>query len=137
MDLETALSSTKDTPWEISKVDHTQPGDVLRHVNRVAVLVRSPRQTQQADAPPELEPSPRAFAEHMAVTSVDTGPPVTDPDESPRIVIGRVNVEVIPPSVLQQSTASQRGPLTAASVSVIGPLGGGVPANRRLSLRYR
>lgn len=135
MDLEEALSPSKHIPREISNADHTQPSEVLRHANRVAVQVRSPWQAKQADAPPELEPSPPAFAEPMAITSVDTGPTIAD-ERSP-VVIGRVNVEVVPPSVSQPGTAPRPGPLTAASVSVIGPLSGGMLASRRLSLRYR
>jgi hypothetical protein len=61
-----------------------------------------------------------------------------DQPESPRVVIGRINVEVVPQSVPEATVAPSRSqPLTAASVSVIGPLGSGVSSNLRLSLRQR
>ena len=60
-----------------------------------------------------------------------------DRQESPRISIGRINVEVIRETAPDTTVATSPKPLTAASVSVIGPLGGGVRPNVRLSLRQR
>jgi hypothetical protein len=87
-----------------------------------------------------LRPNPpsRTFAEPTGPSSEDAGKPVDRVDEGPHIVIGRINVDVVPPPATQASAAAPRpGPLTAASVSVIGSLGGGIRPNLRLSLRHR
>lgn len=128
---------TKDTLAETPNADHLQPEGLRQYHRRGAAYDRSARQTQQLPDVPYLEPSPRVIAEHVGATLEDTNTPSYDVNESPRVVIGRVNVEVVPPSVIQPSTATQPGPLTAASVSVIGPLGDSASASRRLSLRYR
>jgi hypothetical protein len=100
-----------------------------------------PRRSAEA-GPPLLQPSPRAItlAQHRDAISSDAvesaGRP--DQDQGPRVIIGRINVEVVPPPAEPKtSTASRPGPLTAASVSVIGPLTGGIRSNLRLSLRHR
>jgi hypothetical protein len=57
---------------------------------------------------------------------------------APRVVIGRINVEVVPQKTPEATVSTAKpGPLTANSVSVIGPLRGRMPANLRLSLRQR
>ena len=128
---------TKDTLAETSNAGHLQPKGSRQHYHRGAAHAQSAWQTHQQPDAPDLEPSPRAFPEHGGAASEDASTPRYEVDERPRIVIGRVNVEVVPPSVTQPSTAPQPGPLTAASVSVIGPLGDGASVSRRLSLRYR
>ena len=98
-----------------------------------------PRRSAEAD-PPFLEPSPRAItlAQHRDAISPEAVESVGRPDQGPRVVIGRINVEVVPPPAEPKtSTASRPGPLTAASASVIGPLTGGIRSNLRLSLRHR
>src|SRR5262249_40763505 len=100
------------------------------------VLVRtSPvRRARPAD-PAWLEPLPRALDEP---TPGGTTTFSADAGEGPRIVIGRINVEVVPPPAAQPSTAAPRPrPLTAASASVIGPLSGDIRPSLRLSLRHR
>ena len=110
----------------------TEP-DQLK-LRRGDVDMRSVRSTRPVDSA-RLEPSPRALDEP---TPGDTATFSAEANEGPRVVIGRINVEVVPPPAAPPSTAAPRpGPLTAASASVIGPLGGGVPVDRHLSLRYR
>lgn len=79
---------------------------------------------------PRLEPlAPREGAMEFEAASA---PP------SPAVVIGRINVEVVPqPPAVATAPAARSGPLTAASVSVIGPLRTGVRPNLRFSLRQR
>ena len=98
-----------------------------------------PRRSAEA-GPPFLEPSPRAstLPQQRESVSPDAVESAGVPEQGPRVVIGRINVEVVPPPAEdKKSPAARPGPLTAASVSVIGPLAGGVRSNRFLSLRYR
>ena len=133
--------------WSISSTDATRehepiPGrpqtrSASRGVGYGVVRTRSLQQARQADSN-FLEPLPYALAEHIEQTPTGSSMSTGDAGESPRIVIGRINVEVVPAPAAQPRTAAPRpGPLTAASVSVIGPLGGGIRPNLRLSLRHR
>jgi hypothetical protein len=133
--------------WSISSTDATRehepiPGSsqtrsASRGVGYGAVRTRSLQQARQADSN-FLEPLPYALAEHIDQTPTGSSMPTADAGEGPRIVIGQINVEVVSPPAAPQSTAAPRpGPLTAASVSVIGPLGGGIRHDLRLSLRHR
>ncbi len=93
------------------------------------------------DASPQLlEPLPRTITTQQQRESISTDD-VTSPGEaepSSRVVIGSINVEVVSPPVEPKTSATTRsGPLTAESVSVIGPLSRGVRPNLRLSLRHR
>jgi hypothetical protein len=89
---------------------------------------------------PLLEPTPPQAPAASARTSAQdqTDAPEEVEDRGPRIVIGRINVEVIPatPEPLKTEPARPK-PLTAAAASVIGPLSNGVRSGRLLSLRYR
>jgi hypothetical protein len=89
---------------------------------------------------PFLEPAPPQTAAASARTSArdqDDAPEAVE-DREPRIVIGRINVEVIPATPEPAKTEPARPkPLTAAAASVIGPLSNGVRSGRLLSLRYR
>ena len=89
--------------------------------------------------PTRLEPTPRAILSPLRE-------PVSSEDfqssdrieQEPRVVIGRINVEVVPPAAETKTTAPPRpGPLTAESVSVIGPLSRRVGSSLRLNLKYR
>jgi hypothetical protein len=133
--------------WSISSTDairehepipgSSQTRSASRGVGYGVVRTRSLQQARQADSN-FLEPLPYALAEHIEQTPTGSSMPTADAGEGPRIVIGRINVEVVSPPAAPQSTAAPRpGPLTAASVSVIGPLGGGIRHNLRLSLRHR
>ena len=133
--------------WSIFSTDATRehepiPGSsqarsASRGVGYGAVRTRSLQQARQADSN-FLEPLPYALAEHIEQTPTGSSMSTGDAGESPRIVIGRINVEVVPaPAAQPRTTAPRPGPLTAASVSVIGPLGGGIRPNLRLSLRHR
>src|SRR5262249_20017991 len=91
-------------------------------------------------SPQLLEPSPRTVTPHQQRESISpddvTSSGETEP--SPQVVIGSINVEVVSPPVEPKTSATSRpGPLTAESVSVIGPLSRGVRSNLRLSLRHR
>jgi hypothetical protein len=98
--------------------------------------VRPVRSTRQVDVP-RLEPSAQRFPGPDEPPTGLTDTRAHPADEGPRVVIGRISVEVVPPPEQPTAAAPHSGPLTAASVSVIGPLGGGLPSDRRLSLRYR
>jgi hypothetical protein len=89
---------------------------------------------------PLLEPAPPQTAAASARTSARNQDDAPEPveDREPRIVIGSINVEVIPATPEPAKTEPTRPkPLTAAAASVIGPLSKGVRSGRLLSLRYR
>jgi len=91
-------------------------------------------------SPQLLEPLPRAIASQQQRESLshDGDASSDETERGPRVVIGRINVEVVAPPVEPKTSATSRpGPLTAESVSVIGPLSRGVRSNLRLSLRHR
>jgi hypothetical protein len=93
---------------------------------------------ERQDDVPSLEPSMRSLFDRDGLSFVDAKVLNSDKKESPRIMIGRINVEVVSQTATETRVAASRSaPLTAASVSVIGPLGGGVSSNLRLSLRQR
>ena len=123
--------ATPPDPSPFPSSDPVQPGELNE------VRPRAVRQAQQVDAP-SLEPSTRLLVDR--VEPLFEAAPVSGLDEvvSPRVVIGRINVEVVaPPAVEVPATPSRPGPVTAESVSVIGPLGGRVRSNVRFSLRQR
>ena len=89
---------------------------------------------------PLLDPTPRTFTSRQLREPMSSDPldRVDEREQEPRVVIGRINVEVVPPAAEPRtSTQSRNGPLTAESVSVIGPLTRHVQSGRRLSLKYR
>ncbi|HEX5732110.1 MAG TPA: hypothetical protein VF131_04665 [Blastocatellia bacterium] len=92
------------------------------------------------DGPPRLKPSPRAMPS-PALREPPSSEMLEAADRSerePQLVIGRINVEVVPPAgEPKTSTQSRNGPLTAESVSVIGPLRRRVHSSLRLSLKHR
>ena len=109
--------------------------DTIREASQVNVHTRSTRQKSEIDSP-RLEPKMPVFIDGVEPSPGDSAASSAAVDYGPRVVIGRINVEVVPPAVQQGTSAPRSGPLTAASVSVIGPLGG-IRPNMRLSLRYR
>jgi hypothetical protein len=134
---EWSISSTDATREHEPIPDSSQTRSASRGVGYDAVRTRSLQQARQADSN-FLEPLPYALAEHIEQTPTGSSMPTGDAGEGPRIVIGRINVEVVPAPAAQPRTAAPRpGSVTAASVSVIGPLGGGVRPSLRLSLRHR
>ena len=136
-DIERGASSTRNTRLEAPSASDSQSvGEPSKHSVGAAGM-RPGRHMAQAGST-RLEPSARALAErHPSRTEGDSSP-ASDVKEDPRIVIGRINVEVVPPPAAQASTtASRPGPLSAASASVIGPLDTGIRPNVRLSLRHR
>jgi hypothetical protein len=97
------------------------------------------RRAVEGDSP-LLEPSPRATILQTPQESISSGllEPAEKREREPRVVIGRINVEVVPPLAEPKTSAVSRpGPLTAESVSVIGTLTRSVRSSRRLSLKYR
>jgi len=91
-----------------------------------------------AGIPQRLEPVPRPAPDQEKPGSADAGPIEHEVPRAPKVTIGSIHVEVISEAPEPRTTAPARqGPLTAASVSVIGPLAGKIPSNRRISLRYR
>lgn len=132
------VTSPADTGTEAPSPASPQIHRGSRHFGRgSAVQTRSIRHARQADST-RLEPSARALDEHSEPAPMDSRRYTAGAGEGPRLVIGRINVEVIPPPAAPSSTAAPRpGPLTAASASVIGPLGGDIRPNLRLSLRHR
>jgi hypothetical protein len=117
----------------------TRPPDSLETraaTRQVSVHTRSVRQQIEVDSP-RLEPKTPAAVEHFESSNAEAAATSAATSQSPRIVIGRIDVEVVPPPASERvATAPRPKPLTAASVSVIGPLTG-VRPNLRLSLRYR
>jgi hypothetical protein len=84
------------------------------------------------------KPPNRILAEPTGPLPIEANASAAGIDAGPRIVIGRINVEVVPPPAAPASAAAPRsGPLTAASASVIGPLSGDIRPHLRLSLRHR
>jgi hypothetical protein len=125
-----------DRPEALSPGD-SQIGNASRQFGPSVVHTRSIRQGRQVDSP-RLEPPPQVFAEHFEPPPMDASVSTNEVGEGLRVVIGRINVEVVPPPTAQPSTAAPRsGPLTAASASIIGPLSGSIRPNLRLSLRHR
>ena len=130
-------SSTGGIHPEALSLGDSQTGNAWRQFGPGAVHTRSIRQARQVDST-RLEPWARALDEHSEPAPMDSSRYTAGTGEGPRLVIGRINVEVVPPPVVQPSMVVPRpGPVTAASVSVIGPLGGGVRPSLRLSLRHR
>jgi hypothetical protein len=114
-------SLTRKIPWPLNPPSATERS--------------SPREgsTQRLDFVPRPSPSPRVIE-----SGRDDNTAENPMDERPTVTIGSIHVEVVPTSVeTPPSTPTRPTPVTAASVSVIGPLSGRVPSNRRLSLRYR
>ena len=89
--------------------------------------------------PTRLEPTPRAILSPPREPASSEDFQSSDRiEQEPRVVIGRINVEVVPPAAETKTTAPPRpGPLTAESVSVIGPLSRRVGSSLRLNLKYR
>jgi hypothetical protein len=134
---ESSLTSTELGRLGTSDPDSLATYDTHLRAGQVTVHTRSARQAREIDSP-RLEPGAYPFAERFEPSPADASASTVEPHENPRIVIGRINVEVVPPPAAKQvTTASRTGPPTAASVSVIGPLSGGIRSNLRLSLRYR
>jgi hypothetical protein len=89
--------------------------------------------------PVTLEPPARSPVSRPAeASSAHVFAPVAVPETTPRVVIGRINVEVIPPPSERRVTQVEPSqPVTAASVSKIGPLRPTLRSNRLFSLRQR
>lgn len=88
--------------------------------------------------PPELVPYRPVLTTDVRTESDHDGAKEAAEDREPRIIIGRINVEVISAVTEPPKTEPFRPkPLTAASASVIGPLSSSIRASRLLSLRYR
>lgn len=121
------LTLPKQNPSETQ--DGAQPSIPLNAVRPRLISSDFPR-----DVPP-LEPSKHALADPDELPFAEATGSNTARQASPQVVIGRINVEVIPQT--EVTPKSRSGPLTAASVSVIGSLGRGVSSNVRLSLRQR
>jgi hypothetical protein len=136
-DGEGSVSSTGGIRQEALSPADSQIGSASRGFDPRVTHTRPIRQTREVDST-QLEPSPGAWAEHFKPPLERASEPSADAHQGPRVVIGRINVEVVPPPAAPPSTAAPRpGSLTAASVSVIGPLGGGIRPSLRLSLRHR
>lgn len=87
------------------------------------------RLTPAAPEPHGLQPRERA----------PDFPPPPRPADPPRVVIGHLDIEVVPsaPPAETGSAGAAPRPLTAAAISQIGPLGSGIRSNQLLSLRQR
>jgi hypothetical protein len=127
-----AAGSTRPDTWSSGSL---AIHDTIREASQVNVHTRSVRPESEIDSP-RLEPKMPVFIDGVEPSAGDSAASPAAVDHGPRVVIGRIDVEVVPPAVQQGTSAPRSGPLTAASVSVIGPLGG-IRPNMRLSLRYR
>ena len=102
----------------------------------LTVRRRSVRDIPQWDSTPRIEPSSPLFPDTLEAPVTETG--IARGDGDPRVVIERGNVDVVqPPVATETRSAIRSGPLTAASVSVIGPLGGHLASRMAFGLRYR
>ena len=142
-------------PEELSTPAARRPEAAFANEATTVALTDTPNARNSADAALK-DHSPASIAERSAGTSTQNVlkpvprlmEPAPQPDatsdvaggieENPRIVIGRINVEVIPPAAEVKTVESRPPrPITAESVSVIGSLARGIRENRRLHLRYR
>lgn len=126
------------TPVAVPSPGRSETQDVEQQIVRLD-NIRSRSALQKRPGPlPVLEPSMRSLVDRDEQPFAEAPIATLDRQEGPQVVIGRINVEVVPQTAPEATvTPSRSGPLTAASVSVIGPLGGGVSSNLRLSLRQR
>jgi hypothetical protein len=123
------------TPTEVTRGGEAQPAPGVGRDERVAAEQQLPIALKPAA--PMLEPVlvKTSQPERMRAT---TDAPHDERAPLPRVFIGRINVEVVSPKADPGVRAVSRPlPATAESVSVIGPLGAGMSASRRISLRYR
>jgi hypothetical protein len=126
-------ASPRSTPTSSYNVEGGAEGD---EIEASGSRLRRPSMV----SPQLLEPLPRAITSRQQRGSLSPEDVTSsgEAEPSPRVVIGRINVEVMPPPVEPKtSTTSRHGPPTAESVSVIGPLSRGVRSNLRLSLKHR
>ena len=88
--------------------------------------------------PPRLAPSPPRSEAPDAPAARRRGTPTGRADPGLRLEIGAIHVEVVPPPAPPAAAPPPpRGPLTAESVSRIGPLAAGRPSNLRFAVRRR
>ena len=122
-------------PWEMPSPIRPSVRD--EEINRLNDLRPEASLTRSQSTIPRLEPFTQSLDRDERW--LEGGPVSTiDRHDPPQIVIGRITVEVISQTAIATMAAPSRsGPLTAASMSVIGPLGGGVSSHLRLSLRQR
>jgi hypothetical protein len=132
-----AATATGDSPLAVPSPSDSPTREKEKRARFNHSNTRSVLQERQDDLP-SLEPSMHSLSDRNGLRFEDAMVLNSDRKESPRIAIGRINVEVVPQTVPEISGATSRStPMTAASVSVIGPLGGSVSSNLRLSLRQR
>lgn len=132
-----SAAPTADASAAIPDPDNFPSRDTAQSVELKEVRPRTVRQTQGVDTP-SLEPATSVLAN--SGESLFEVMPFSRLNEtvSPQVVIGRIDVEVVPPPAMVPPTETSRSdPLTAASVSVIGSLGGRMRSNVRFSLRQR
>lgn len=118
--------------WRVAEAAGARSGEPNRRL--------APRSEQLAGLrPPDVEvlrPTER-FPQETSVPAAYAAPEELRSARGPRVVIGRIDVEVVPTresEARSKSTASK--PLTASSSSVIGPLRSDA-SSVRLGLRYR
>jgi len=129
------------------------PGDTHAERSDGRVLVEAPSIEERATAgsgsasgaigtttrlpgEPRLSPPPpaRGDEEHEGPFSTRPEPLAA---QRPRLEIGTIEVEVVPPPRAEPRAPSPTRPLTAESVSQIGPLAARRPSNLRFALRQR
>lgn len=113
--------------------------DVRKTVEQPSITPNDARSSsllrERSESVPSLEPAIRS---RLVADSARFETAATEDGQrpaGPAVMIGRINVEVVAPSAQSKAQpAARSGPVTAASVSVIGPLRRGVRSNVRYSL---
>lgn len=130
---ETALETTYASDQNQSSPSTNEPPS--REFN--PVRLRTIGETQPVTIA-HLNPSVRSLDDANQFSAVEDSSPELGEIAEPRVIIGRINIEVVaPPSENVPKTRSLSNPVTANSVSVIGPLGSQVRPSVRFNLRQR
>lgn len=128
-------STVPDSPVSaIPGVPLGEHGEAARRPDGPMVYTRRVPREDDSDPIP-LEPKPRAFVEPLEPPPGSAAESSRPAEESPRVVIGRINVEVVQPAEQPAGSVPRPQPLTAESASVIGPLRGGGRSDSSFSPR--
>lgn len=142
-DGETDFDGSSDSPYVASM--ETSSDAVPNDLRATSELSLSPQRSfsrplDQPGEPVPLEPLPRIPMPRQAEPAyIGESVPASKSETGPHVVIGRITVEVVPSQSATQvpKAPAQPLPVTAASVSKIGPLRTALQSNLFFSLRHR